>query len=275
MISMHCVDIRLFFVVFLSFALIASPGLSSSFASNAPQVPEAPTIGQTQVQDQQPAAPSNSQDASVRIARPTAEAEIDMIFAAVQNRFDQARNSASAPSNDGATPSTANENIPQQSTTALIGRMLMSLALVILLGLGLAWAAKRFLLKRNLLSSEYIEVLGSFAVSQKSVLHLVRVGEQNLLIGEGAGSLSLITVVETNERKAYTPETEQDDLNNRTATPINSDIDGETIASFKDRLTEWQQSLDGQHLSQEVKTSLLLLSGLSERLRRKKEQGHG
>ena len=279
MISAHRVTIRGFISAYLLFALAAILPPHGALASNAPTAPQTPDIGQpsdislpSSIEHNQ-AMPASAS----RVVSTTGAREIDNIFAAVQDRFDVARGAASTPTGGEVAPNAQTTNNPTQSTSALLGRMLMSLALVILLGLGIAWAAKRFLLKRNLLGSEYIEVLGSFAISQKSILHLVRVGEQHLLIGEGAGSLSLITSIQPPEQKsfAYASASDREELDSKSAAPTNNGIDEETITSFKDRLSEWQKSLDGQHLSQEVKTSLLLLSGLSERLRRKKEQGNG
>lgn len=139
--------------------------------------------------------------------------------------------------------------------------MLISLAFVILLGLTIAWALKKYFIKSHTLGGEYIERLGSYALSQKSKVHLLRVGSEFYLVGEGGNSVSLISKVDLSQAKTIS-ETE--------AAPILEP--GVAPANFKNSLSHWQKSLENQEISQEVNASLHFLKGLSQRLKRKGDQ---
>ncbi|MEW6235670.1 MAG: flagellar biosynthetic protein FliO [Candidatus Omnitrophota bacterium] len=157
-------------------------------------------------------------------------------------------------------------NVQGESAMKYAGRMLMSLAFVVLLVLALAWAAKRFILKKHTLGGGHIDLLASYALSQKSQVHLIRTCGETFLIGDGGGALSLISKVEF---PSHPDEAPSQDLFSDSDEEINPLLEPPAIRSFDERLTNWQKSLDEQNLSQEVKASLLLLGGLSERLRRK------
>ncbi len=142
-----------------------------------------------------------------------------------------------------------------------LGQMLISLAFVILLGLTIAWALKRFFIKSHTLGGEYIQRLGSYALSQKSKVHLLRVGNEYYLVGEGGNSVSLISKVDLSQAQNI-PETEDAPMQQSGVAPAN----------FQNNLSQWQTSLENQDLTQEVNASLLFLKGLSQRLKRKGDQ---
>jgi len=179
---------------------------------------------------------------------------VDAVFAEVLKNMDE------RPSTPNST--TAKQlitNTPGKSMGKYLGEMLMSLAFVILLALGLAWGAKRYLIKKRTLGGEHIDLLATYTLSQKSQIHLVRVGEEFFLIGEGGSTLSLISQI--NLPAGLPP---------AVATPKSAPVDGGQLTpSFSERLSQWHTALQNRNLQQEVKTSLLLLGGLSKRLQKK------
>lgn len=192
----------------------------------------------------------------------------EKVFSALQTAWDDL--SAEGNTNTVTDRSTQNTN-NGVSSTKYIGQMLMSLSLVILMALSLAWGFKRFVLKNRTLGGGHINLLASYALSQKSKVHLLQVGEECFLVGEGNNALSLISKVnllnevETHNQNDYDLESYEEE----------SALKDDSFTSFEDRLSGWQQSLNEQNLSQEMKTSLLLLGGLSERLRRKGGESNG
>lgn len=169
----------------------------------------------------------------------------------------------------------ANEvNLPLADNPSLmrsVGQMLISLAFVILLGISTAWFFRRYFLKKHTLGGNYIEWLGSYSLSPKSKVHLIRVGGDHLLIGEGNNSVSLISKVEISPDSLSTP----------TPVPISLPLEiDESLppdsqyanAGFQTQLAQWQNSLENQGLRQEVNASLLFLKGLTQRLRKKGER---
>ncbi len=186
------------------------------------------------------------------------------IFQAVKNAM------GNNPNETGTTQSELFENNQGESTRKYIGRMLMSLAFVILLALSIAWAMKRYVLKNRSLGGGHIQLLTSYNLSQKSRVHLLKVGEEFLLVGEGGNNLTLISRVNLSPSEvnhSFTEELEEES----TPQPATNTKD---FAPFHERLSQWQNSLDDQNLNQEVKASLLLLGGLSQRLRRKGGDGN-
>jgi flagellar biosynthetic protein FliO len=153
----------------------------------------------------------------------------------------------------------------EKSFMQYLGKMLISLALVIFFALALAWLAKRFVVKNRTLGGGYIHVLGSYALSSKAQIHLVRVGEECFLVGEGGASLSLISEVKL---PGAVPSVEE--AFESAATSDN----GRTAPSFGENLSQWQTALEGKTMQKEVQASLLLLGGLAQRLRRKSGETH-
>lgn len=152
-----------------------------------------------------------------------------------------------------------------QSTLRYIGQTLISLAFVIFLILAFAWLTKKYLVKTAALGGGYIDLLGSFSLSPKSKIHLVRVGNEHYLLGEGANSVSLISRI-----NASAAPLQEEEL----PLPLPDD-DPQPLTSFGDRLKDWQGALEGKSIRPQVNASLLLLGALSKRLKRKGEQGDG
>jgi flagellar biogenesis protein FliO len=201
-------------------------------------------------------ASSTISDSTIASASPVNH--IDQIFAALQQQWDNP-----SPSRITSTTTTGTYNIPTSDPSLMnsLGKMLISLAFVILLGLTIAWALKKYLIKSHTLGGEYIERMGSYALSQKSKVHLLRVGSEFYLVGEGGNSVSLISKVDLSQAKTIS-ETEE--------APVQQP--GIAPANFKNSLSHWQKSLENQDMSQEVNASLLFLKGLSQRLKRKGDQ---
>ena len=144
-----------------------------------------------------------------------------------------------------------------------IGKMLISLSFVILLALSAAWIVKKYFVKNRTLGGDYIDLLSSYALSQKSQVHLIRVGSAHYLVGEGGQSVSLISKVDLlDEPQEEFDEYSPDLLEEPPQEP-------QDVASFDDRLTHWQDALDDRKMKQEVNASLLFLRGLSQRLKNK------
>ncbi len=187
------------------------------------------------------------------------QATEDKVFAALQKEMDKT---------DGKTGSaligSENSYDSDTSTTQSFGQMLISLAFVILMVLAFAWLAKKFIAKNRSFGGGFIEVLGSHSLSQKSKVHLVQVGYERFLIGEGNNSVSLISKVES---ELPAPKEE--------VSPIQNEEESRHMASFDNRLNEWQTALQGGTVHRELADSLSILGGLTKRLRRKKVQDHG
>lgn len=148
-----------------------------------------------------------------------------------------------------------------QPTLHHIGKMLISLSLVILLALAVAWFARKFVVKNRTLGGGHIDLLGTYALSQKSQVHLIRAGNEHFLIGEGSQSVSLISRVQLASGEPETYEAlPYDGIDETPGEP-------EDMTSFGDRLTHWQNALDDRKMKQEVNASLLFLQGLSQRLK--------
>ncbi len=187
---------------------------------------------------------------------------VDSVFSALQRHWDQQSGEQTLPHSDS-------DPIPISSDPSLVqsmGRMLISLAFVIMLGLGVAWVARRFFVKAHTLGGGYIERLGSFTLSQKSKVHLIRVGDHHFLVGEGGNSLSLIAEVDLHATPVLSPPG-MDGHNEEI--PLPSQIDSST---FQSQLSQWQNSLENRNLRQELNASLLFMKGLTQRLRRKGER---
>ncbi|MBI1389556.1 MAG: hypothetical protein GC154_14025 [bacterium] len=243
-----CVAVPL---VFATLAWSAEPKAS---------MPAPPAIG-----DESPLATASASAVEHASDASFARHAVDQTLAAIQN----------AMKGGGASPTLGGDPSPQlisqtegQSTAQMIGRMLVSLALVISLGLTLAWAAKKFVIKKHTLGGGRIELLGSYAVSAKSKVHLIRVGREHFLVGEGGNALTLISAVDApdgagaHELPEYEP-----------APPIYDDA--QEVTPFQDRLSEWKDRLEGRNLSDEVKTHLMMLQGLSQRLKSKGGENDG
>lgn len=187
---------------------------------------------------------------------------IDSVFSALQRHWDRKPGEQTLPNPES-------EPLPLSSDPSLVqfmGRMLISLAFVIMLGLGVAWIARRFFVKSHSLGGGYIERLGSFTLSQKSKVHLIRVGDHHFLVGEGGNSLSLIAEVDLHTAPVLSPhglEGPSEEI------PLPPRIDSST---FQSQLSQWQNSLENRNLRQELNASLLFMKGLTQRLRRKGER---
>ncbi|MDX9754784.1 MAG: flagellar biosynthetic protein FliO, partial [bacterium] len=178
---------------------------------------------------------------------------VNPILEAIQRRMD---GEAPVEQATGARPRTSPMG---DNFTAQIGKMLISLALVISIALGLAWAAKRYLISKTVFGGGYITYLSSYTLSQKSKLHLIKVGNETFLIGEGANQLSLISKLEM----------ELDELDSPLPPEGTPDSPEKPSASFQNNLSRWQSTLENQSMQDEVKNSLLILGGLSKRLQKK------
>ncbi|MBN2328364.1 MAG: flagellar biosynthetic protein FliO [Candidatus Omnitrophica bacterium] len=193
--------------------------------------------------------------ASSRIAFPSSD-PVDEVFAAVQKHWGGDGSEDSTHRLDAEEADLSSDRDP--SLMRSMGQMFISLAFVILLGLAAAWIFKRFFGKSYSLGGGYIVWLGSYALSQKSKIHLIRVGRQHFLVGEGANSISSISPVELETNEASAPEAMDDD---------SPDNPHDASPSFQNNLSQWQNSLESQDMRQEVNASLLVLKGLTRRLR--------
>jgi flagellar biogenesis protein FliO len=145
------------------------------------------------------------------------------------------------------------------SMTTQLGRMFMSLAFVISIVLALAWFAKKYVVKNSTLGGGHITYISSFALSPKSKLHLVQIGSETLLIGEGNNQLNLISKVDpASVSQAQLSANEADSYREEATGP-----------SFQSKLAGWQNTLNNNDVQEEVRNSLLILGGLSKRLAKK------
>lgn len=190
---------------------------------------------------------------------------VDKVFAAVQQQWGK-------PASGGAAdnPNILETNLTPDGNPSLLrsmGQMLISLAFVILLGLSLAWIFRRYFVKKHSLGGRHIEWMGSYALSPKSKVHLIRVGGEHFLIGEGNNSVSLISKVEIDLESS--PSVDSYPLDEEEPLSAKSLY---AEGGFHTQLSQWQNSLENQGLRQEVNASLLFLKGLTQRLRRKGER---
>ena len=119
-----------------------------------------------------------------------------------------------------------------ESIVRQIGNVFICLAVVISIVLGSAWTAKKYLLRKTIFGGGHISYLSSFPLSQKSKLHLIKVGDEVFLIGEGNNQLSLISKIDWNGTPA--PENKQiSDIEEREQTETTGD------GSFKSKLAQW------------------------------------
>lgn len=130
------------------------------------------------------------------------------------------------------------------------------LAFVVVLIVGCAWALRRFVGGRIGNAGGQIRVVASCPLSPRSRLFVVEIGDDRFLVGEGGGSVSLITQLASPPATVNTPAAPQD----RPMDPTDS--------TFADRLRQWEHSVSGRTVSGEVKASLRLVEALTRRLRR-------
>lgn len=250
--------------------LLSTAHLAAQPVPPQPEATPAPELSETADSAQQSSTASTNSASQKEV--------IDSVFAKVQERLNETDGADAGGlngdqnNNKGATTDEGNPSSEETTTLAIIGQMLMSLAFVISLGLAIAWVTKRYLLPRNAINNGFVDLIGSYPISQKSRLHVVRVGEEFFLLGESNTSISLIAPIDS---PLSTATASASNTGASFKQPPANGIDEDTIASFQERLSEWNQSLDGQNLSQEVRGSLSTLSNLSQRLKRKKETSHG
>ncbi len=226
-------------------AIALSGACADGPSANVPP-PDAPSIGEDSSSGQQeiPSASIGGVSGST--------SSVNQAFSAVQRIMDGEQLTDVTP--DQAIVSQTDG----QSTSRLLGQMMVSLGLVIALVLGIAWAAKKFVLKQYTLGGGRIEVITSLAISPKSKLHLVRVGDDQFLIGESPQSINLISSVDAEYHsqlaRANEPALE------RQAKP------GQDVTPFNQHMVNWTQALENR-AAPDVKSSLAMLQGLSRKLR--------
>lgn len=190
---------------------------------------------------------------------------VNQVFAAVRDRWDAAESGPSEPNPANPVPQLL-EQAGGRSSTQSLGQMLISLAFVILLILALAWAAKRFLVKNHNLGGNHITWISTYNLSPKTKVHLIRVGTEHFLLGEGANAITLISKIETPPAPEAASVSEAVSSSNPDSQPVR------LSESFQNQLSHWESVLDDRSLRQEVNASLVFLKGLSHRLRKKGEQ---
>jgi len=199
---------------------------------------------------------TNNSTSSLKIS------QVDVIFNSID--FDGERSTSIEESNLKTALSKGKQEISQD-----VGKMLISLAIVILLGLGIAWFMKRFVVRSSTLGGGKINVIASYTLSPKAKVHLIRVGSQSFLIGEGSSELSLLSELNNSVDAAAPAEPIPKDIPSAglTANPPATQPAG----SFGEKLSQWQNALSSKDMQSEVNTSLLLLGGLTQRLRNKRK----
>ena len=215
--------------------------------ANQSPPPEIPTIGETVAPETgNPVAASASVNATTTAA--------SQAFSALQRIMDGEQLANETPDQ------TLISQTDGQSTSRMLGQMLMSLGLVVALVLGIAWVGKKFVLKNYTLGGGRIDVVTSLAISPKSKLHLVRVGEEQFLIGESPQSVNLISIVEPHGPLQLVEADE----------PVNEEPgdngNGTDVTPFKDHMADWTRALENR-AAPDVKRSLAMLQGLSQKLR--------
>ena len=228
----------------------ALSGACADEKSNQSPLPDIPAIGETTTSEiLDPVAASASVNATT--------SAVSQAFSAVQRIMDGEELSMETPEQVLVSQSDG------QSMSQQLGRMLMSLGLVIALVLGIAWGAKKLVLKNYTLGGGRIEVITSLAISPKSKLHLVRVGNEQFLIGENPQTVNLISTVNTQEIPQLT-RTEEPAFEEPAA--AGQGAAGQDVTPFKDHMADWTRALENR-AAPDVKSSLAMLQGLSQKLR--------
>lgn len=206
-----------------------------------------------------PAAPVPGATAAAVAASATGRAET------VRSIFDRVVEDYGEGAPGAASGASGTNGSPQDRTLwQSFGEMLISLALVILLVLAFAWMMKRYVVKDKTLGGGYIRLLASYAVSPKAKVHLIQVGGEMFLVGEGGSALSLISKVDIGGDGG--PE-------DGPAGPPPRAPAGDS--AFDEKLAQWRRAMGEGNVQDEVRTSLLLLGGLTQRLRNKRGGGDG
>ncbi len=182
---------------------------------------------------------------------------IDDIF---NRAFEEAGSNSLQQTNPESTLSLESSSSVSQS----IGNMLISLAFVIMIGLGIAWLMRRYVVKDSNLGGGKIKLVASFALSQKSKVHLIQIGHQTFLVGEGANELNMLSEVDTGT-------TDIRQLEALASTGTDEPVQHPQNGGFQEKLNQWTSALKSKDMQSEVNTSLLLLGGLAQRLRNKRE----
>ena len=93
------------------------------------------------------------------------------------------------------------ERQPSSSGGSAVARMLGGLAVVLAVIFGVYWLLKTFGRARGLQSDERMTVLATTSLSASRTLHLVRVGEELVLLGSGEQSVTPIRVYTQEEAR--------------------------------------------------------------------------
>src|SRR5581483_2812023 len=93
------------------------------------------------------------------------------------------------------------ERQPSSSGGSAVARMLGGLAVVLAVIFGVYWLLKTFGRSRGLQSDERMTVLATTSLSASRTLHLVRVGEEIVLLGSGEQSVTPIRVYTQEEAR--------------------------------------------------------------------------
>jgi flagellar biogenesis protein FliO len=133
-----------------------------------------------------------------------------------------------------------------------------------MIGLGIAWFMRRYVVRDSALGGGKINMVAAYTLSPKSKVYLLRVGSQTFLVGEGANELNLLSEVNLSS-----PNLSEEELLASMGTDTGGEVSG--AGDFESKLNQWQSALKSKDIGSEVNTSLLLLGGLAQRLRNKRE----
>jgi len=111
------------------------------------------------------------------------------------------RDTTPLPASVGGAADTEEKAAPAASGGGAIARMLGGLAVVLAVIFGVYWLLKTFGRARGLQSDERMTVLATTSLSASRTLHLVRVGEELVLLGAGEQSVTPIRVYTQEEAR--------------------------------------------------------------------------
>lgn len=124
------------------------------------------------------------------------------------------------------------ENVP--SLREIITRLIYSLVVVVFILVIALYFLRKFLKIRAPGSSQYIHIISQASLSPKSSLHLVRVSDKRLLIGEGPDGVRFIAEI---------PETEGDPLEEEYPPKSSPDAANTFRRNLQGEVTDVQQGM--------------------------------
>ena len=171
----------------------------------------------------------------------------------------------------GAAGEAAESGAEGQGAFPSFGRLVFQLVVALAFTLGGLYAGllglRHLLGKKGSVASPHIQVIAKASLSPKASVYLVEVAGQTLVVGEGAGELSLLTTV--TDPKALAPRAAEQEDEAALQWPKGRERVAAALSRFGEQLGLSQRRLNAQSLSVKLREGTRAVRALSRRLGRR------